>query len=287
MPFGDMSHLSQLKDRFKTKAKKAVLKTTKLIPNRFTFSGGNMSEHDRVVFDLKGYIVKPAVLSKDEIEVIKEFVLRQKNDPESLPPHERCLPGGPFAKLIDHPEVINVLLNVIDPDPAKIRLENVFLSYREPGEGEWRPHAGGRTTNPNYAYNFHDGRIYAGMTRVVWELNEVLEDKGGTCFIPGSHKANYNIRTNPVKSIDARDSGLWESYSCPAGSLVIFSEAVRHSADFWQHPRSPRIAIFCAYNHINVRHHKPDIDPVVIEKLAPRHQRFFHGVYHPQFDRLA
>ena len=281
-----MSHLSQLQDKIKTKVNKAAKKAKNLIQNHFALSGGNMTEHDRVVFDLKGYIVKPAVLNQDEVKVLKEFVLRQKNEPESLQPHECCLPGGPFAQLIDHPAVMNVLLNVIDPDIEKIRLENVFLNYREMGEGEWKPHAGGRSTNPNYAYNFHDGRIYAGMTRVVWELTEVLENKGGTCFIPGSHKANYNIRTNPVASIDARDSGLWESYSCPPGSLIIFSEAVRHSADFWQNPHNPRISIFCAYNHINVRHHKPDIPPAVMERLAPKHQRFFREVYHPQFDRF-
>ena len=281
-----MNHFVQLQFLLQKKANKAVKKAKKSLVNYSASHRGNMSEHDRVVFDLKGYIVKPAVLNQREIEEIKEFVLRQKNDPQSLPPKERSLPGGAFANLIDRPEVMEVLLNVIDPDPEKIRLENVFLSYREMGEGKWQPHAGGRTTNPNYAYNFHDGRIYAGMTRVVWELTEVLEDKGGTCFIPGSHKANYNIRTNPIASIDRRDSGLWSSYSCPPGSLVIFSEAVRHSADFWQNPNSPRIAIFCAYNHINVRHHKPDIDPEIIKHLKPKHQRFFRDVYHPQFDRF-
>jgi len=231
-------NLTKLQKKFKTKAKKAVYKASKILANYSALVGGNMSEHDRVVFDLKGYIVIPAVLNQSEIEEIKELVLLQKNDPQSLPPHQRSLPGGAFANLIDRPEVMNVLLNVIDPDPEKIRLENVFLSYREKGEGEWNPHAGGPTNNPNYAYNFNDGRIYAGMTRVVWELTEVLEDKGGTCFIPGSHN------------------------------------------------NSPRVAIFCAYNHINVRHHKPDIDPVILENLAPKHQRFFNDVYHPQFDRL-
>ena len=255
-----MSHLSRLQTKITAKTWQAAKKATNLIQNRFALLEGNMTQHDRVVFDLKGYIVKPAVLSESEVKTLKEFVLRQKDNPESLPPHERCLPGGSFAPLIDHPAVMNVLLDVIDPD------------------------AGGRTTNPNYAYNFHDGRIYAGMTRVVWELDEVIEDRGGTCFIPGSHKANYNIRTNPVASIDARDSGLWESYGCPPGSLVIFSEAVRHSADFWQNPRNPRVAIFCAYNHINVRHHKPSTPSEVIDRLAPKHQRFFKGVYHPLFD---
>ena len=280
-----MNHLSQIKHKLTAKSKKATKKTRDLIQNQFVFSGENMTQCDRIIFDLKGYIIIPAVLPEAEVKTIKEFVLRQKNEPESLPPHERCLPGGAFAQLIDHPTVINVLLNVIDPDLNKVRLEDVFLSCRQQGEGEWRPHAGGLTTNPNYAYNFQSGRIYAGMTRVVWELDEVIENQGGTCFIPGSHKANYDIRTNPTAAIDARDSGLWSSYSCPPGSLVIFSEAVRHSGDFWQNPHNQRTAIFCAYNHINVRHHKPSIPPEVIAHLAPKHQRFFQDVYHPLFDR--
>ena len=280
-----MRNFGQFKHNITKQAKIATKKVTKIVTNHSTGRGGSMSEHDKIIFDLKGYIIKPAVLNDSEVEILKDFVLRQKNDPESLAPHERQLPGGPFADLIDHPVVMDILLNVIDSDPEKIRLENVFLSYRELGESEWKPHAGGLTTNPNYAYNFHDGRIYAGMTRVVWELNEVQENKGGTCFIPGSHKANYNIRTNPLASIDARDSGLWESYSCPPGSLIVFSEAVRHSGDIWRNRDSPRIAIFCAYNHINVRHHKPDIPTEVMEKLAPKHQRFFKDVYHPLFDR--
>jgi hypothetical protein len=233
-----------------------------------------------VVFDLKGYVVLPAVLPEAEVAELREFVLRQKNEPESLPPHQQHLPGGLAERLIDHPAVMDVLFDVIDNDLEKIRLENIFLSYREAGDGrEWQPHAGGRTTNPNYAYNFHDGRIYAGMTRVVWELTEVIEDQGGTCFIPGSHKANYRIRKG-IESIDARDSGLWQSYGCPPGSLVVFSEAVRHSADAWRNTHNPRVALFGAYNHICVRHHKPNFDPEVLAGLTPQHQRFFRDVYH-------
>lgn len=280
-----MGNFNQLKNKITNKAKKATKKIVKIVENSSNRKGKYMSEHDKVVFDLKGYIVKPAVLNEDQVKVLKDFVLRQKNEPGSLAPHERHLPGGPVADLIDHPVVMDILLNVIDRDLEKIRLENVFLSYREMGESQWNPHAGGRTTNPNYAYNFHDGRIYAGMTRVVWELTEVQQDKGGTCFIPGSHKANYNIRSNPLASIDARDSGLWESYSCPPGSLVIFSEAVRHSGDIWRNPHNPRVALFFAYNHINVRHHKPSIPTAVMDKLAPKHQHFFRDVYHPLFDR--
>ena len=54
----------------------------------------------------------------------------------------------------------------------------------------------------------YDRRIYAGMRRVVWQLTEVLEEKGGTYFVPRSHKGNYNIRNSSVPSLDKKDSGL-------------------------------------------------------------------------------
>jgi len=59
-----------------------------------------------------------------------------------------------------------------------------FLSYRYRDDGHkgWDPHAGGKSVNPNYSYQYHDGKIHSGMTRVVWELNGVETDKGGTAF---------------------------------------------------------------------------------------------------------
>ena len=237
-----------------------------------------MTEHDRMVFDLKGYLVKPAVLSGDEVAEIKAFVLRQRDEPQSLPPHQRQLPGGPFERLIDHPAVMDVLLDVIDKDVEKIRLENIFLSYREEDEGKWSPHAGGRTTNPNYAYNFHDGRIYSGMTRVVWELTEVREDRGGTCFIPGSHKANFNIRQG-LESIDRRDSGLWESYGCPAGSVLFFTEALCHTGAKWTNPAWERVAVFNCYNTVNAKWHDWEPHPELLADMPPLRRTLFRSVH--------
>jgi len=39
---------------------------------------------------------------------------------------------------------------------------------------------------------WHNGRIYGGMTRIVWELNEVVKGQGGTCLVPGSHNSPLN-----------------------------------------------------------------------------------------------
>ena len=242
-----------------------------------------MTEEERFLFDLKGFILFPAVLNEEELAQIKAQVESIRTNREALPPSARQLPGGAASMLIDHPATMRVLHSVIDDETEKIRLENVFLSYRTRGDGHqgWSPHAGGRSVNPNYSYQYHNGRIYSGMTRVVWELNTVEKGKGGTMFIPGSHKSNF--RPFP-KYYDDPTTGVWETYGCPPGSLLIFSEAVRHSACPWEQD-TPRCALFFCYNHINVRHHKPSFSSEMLGGLSPERQRFFNDVYHPQFDR--
>lgn len=243
-----------------------------------------LTEEEKVWFDLKGYILFPSVLSDDEIAELKDQCERMRNDPESLPPEARQLPGGAASMLIDHPTTMRTLHTVIDDDTEKIRLENAFLSYRVKGEnpGNWSPHAGGKSVNPNYSYQYHDGRIHSGMTRVVWELNEVEHGKGGTSLIPGSHKSNFR---KSLKVFDDQSHPVWETYGCPPGSLLIFSEGVRHSTTPWIQD-TPRCALFFCYNHINVRHHKPNFSDDLLNSLSPEKRRFFKEVYHPQFDRM-
>lgn len=240
----------------------------------------SLTDAEKIRFDLKGYLIFPGVLDGDEIGRLKEQTERIRTDPESLPPAERQLPGGASSMLIDHPAVMRVLRSVIDPDVEKIRLESAFLSHRERDDGHagWNPHAGGRTLNPNYHYQANADGIYAGMTRVVWELNEVPHGRGGTAFIPGSHKSNFHRKQLAV--LDDPRSGVWETYSCPPGSLLVFSEAVRHSACAWTHDR-PREALFFAYNHICVRHHRPTFSGEMLDGLSSEHRRFFNDVHHP------
>jgi len=66
--------------------------------------------------------------------------------------------------------------------------------------------------------------------------------------------------------------------------LLIFFEGVRHASCPWEQD-DPRMALFFCYNNINVRHHKPDSLPEILDALTPERRRFFNEVYHPQFDR--
>ena len=90
----------------------------------------------------------------------------------------------------------------------------------------FRPHGGGGYFNfggSSHLYQMHQDAIHAGLTRVVWEPNEVGEADGGTMFLSGSHKAAFKR----PESLSGRDSPLWETYACPAGSAVVLP---RHSA---------------------------------------------------------
>ena len=41
-----------------------------------------------------------------------------------------------------------------------------------------------------------------------------------------------------------------EDYSCPAGSVVIFTESLIHAANDWTNPNNRRLAIFNCYNSV-------------------------------------
>ena len=66
---------------------------------------------------------------------------------------------------------------------------------------------------PPFVYRFYNGCIYIGMTRIVWELNEVKKGQGGTCLVSGSDKANLDSVQDGTWSglADHTHSGVWET----------------------------------------------------------------------------
>jgi hypothetical protein len=295
-----------------------------------------MTDYERFMFDLKGFVVIPNVLGPEELAAVRGHIDAYSESPQDLPESLRSPVSGAAEFLIDHPRVMGILAALITPDPARLRLESMFTSRRsiadEGGLGRpfWRPHGGGPgLRGPSFDYKTQNGRISAGMTRIVWELNEVVKGKGGTCLVPGSHKAELPFdwdnhleakdRLSGVpwpQQADQPDSGVWETYGCPAGSLMVsthahtrarahthmqvvknarlahmqvFSEAVRHTGAPWTHAANPRNAILLAYNHSTVRFHEPKacMNDNVIAALSPRRQGFFQDVWQLGNDKAA
>ena len=148
-----------------------------------------MTDEEKFRFDLTGFLVRPAILERGEVDAIVDQINRIHHNKESLAPEHRAVPGGPASVLIDHPKVLEVLHEIIGPE---IRLEHSYSVWREKGQRHGELHGGGpRQADPIFGYRVNNGQIHAGMVRVVFELTDISKKDGGTHFIVGSHKSNF------------------------------------------------------------------------------------------------
>lgn len=241
------------------------------------------TQEQKYVFDKQGWLLVPSVLSGDELKEMQDFCHRLRHEPESIPAHERSPLGGPMQKLSDHPNVVG-FLNEFLAHPALssqecygFRMESCHMFYRTVGDGNFGPHNGNgmlRFPGDSHLYRCIPGKAYSGLTRIVWELNPVKYRQGGTLFITGSHKAVY---TAP-DSIQSPDSPIWDTYECPAGSLLFFTEACTHSTHKWTNEENNRVAIFSCYNTVNSKWHDWNPHPKLLEEMPPKRQTLFRPV---------
>ena len=248
-----------------------------------------MTEAQKYLFDLKGFILLPALLSEEDLATIRAHQHRFLYERESLPPHERDNHGGPAQILLDHPAVVGVLNEVLShqalasEDCYGFRYDHTYTSHRQAGHDNFGPHGGGGYFNfrgNSHIYQMHPGKVHSGLTRVVWELNEVGAGDGGTLFLPGSHKAAF---PRP-EALSQRDSVLWESYTCPAGSAVIFTEALCHSGTRWTNQQRDRLSLFTCYDTVNAKWGKGYPAAEVIASFPAKRRTLFRGVWHGMND---
>ena len=231
-----------------------------------------MTDEEKFRFDLSGFLVRPAILSKDEVDAIVDQLDRIKHNPASLPPEHRAIPGGAASVLIDHPKVIEVLHQLIGPD---VRMESTFFVWREKGQEHGGLHGGGPCqADPIFGYRVNNGRIHAGMVRVVFELTDVSKNDGGTHFIAGSHKANFAMHPDHMSLEDGKRSPFLMTYECPAGSAIFFTENLCHAGPVWQR-ETPRIAVLNAYAYLATHWHRLRIPPEVLNGLPREKQAYF------------
>ena len=134
-------------------------------------------------------------------------------------------------------------------------------------------------------YQCDGGRIFSGLTRVVWELEEVVAGQGGTTLLSGSHKAHFNYG-GPDKYRANLSGSPWEAsmqdamepYSCPAGSVLIFTESLIHASNDWLRP-NPRVAVFNCYNSLWAQWHRLSLPVELAEALPPRRRSLFRGIW--------
>ncbi len=243
-----------------------------------------LTEEQKYILDTKGWLLVPSVLAPAEIEEMRDFTYRLHRDPQSIPIEERSPVGGCLQRLIDHPVIVGFMNEFVahhwlaTEEGYGFRLEGTFSTIRTKGANNFSPHGGSGLFNfpgNSHTYSCYPGAANSGLTRAVWELNPVRAGEGGTLFLTGSHKAAFKAPA----SVNDPASPLWEAYSCPAGSLLFFTEAITHTGAEWTNDEWDRVAIFNCYNTINAKWHAWHPHPELYAAMPPLRQSLVRSVH--------
>ena len=106
-----------------------------------------LSEDQRFVFDTRGWLLLPDLLTDGQIRAMRDFCYCLKNDPDSIPAHHRSSIGGPLEDLVDHPAVVGFMDEFVANGYASencygFRLESTFSTIRSKGHDNFQPHGG-------------------------------------------------------------------------------------------------------------------------------------------------
>jgi hypothetical protein len=212
------------------------------------------------LFDVQGYLVIENILNSEEVAE-----LNQRIDEQELPTPGKVqrfgsAPDGSgflqwgksFCDLLDHPKIMEVLrLRLGDC----FRLDRIYGMYMQEGMPRGGLHADYGATSPTSKakpgeyYVSRDNEITNGFVVVTWNLADTGPDFGGFCCIPGSHKSNYRL-PQEIAAVPEKAPCVTIP-NAPAGSAILFSEALTHGTAAWngKHQRRSLLYKYCV-SHI-------------------------------------
>ena len=211
-------------------------------------------ELQQYLFDLQGYLVVEDLLSADEVSICNELIDRKL--PENAGVRFGSAPEGsgflvwgqPFCHLLDHLRIIPILRFRLGDC---FRLDRIYGMRMRKGmpRGELHADYGASSLtseNQQGEYRpFRDNEILNGFVVVAWNLTPGGPDHGGFCCIPGSHKCNYRV---PSEIMEAPEAASCVTVpSAPAGSAILFTEALTHGTTAWRadHERRTLLYKYC------------------------------------------
>jgi ectoine hydroxylase-related dioxygenase (phytanoyl-CoA dioxygenase family) len=208
-----------------------------------------MTELERYLFDLQGFLIIENALNQDQITAIQALLdqqIQQQEEPEApfLRFNELLPWGHAFRDLIDNPQITPYLFDLLG---EQFRLDHDYVHIIRQGLGPIGAnlHGGGTPFDPCQYYLFQNGRMYNGLTVVAYELNDVHPGDGGFGCIPGSHKSNLPLPAQ-WRNLEFPQDCV-KKITVKAGSAIIFTEALTHGTLPWR-GKQERRTLFYKYS---------------------------------------
>jgi ectoine hydroxylase-related dioxygenase (phytanoyl-CoA dioxygenase family) len=213
-----------------------------------------MTDAEKYLFDLNGYIVVEGLLTPDEVAAANAAI-DGRPDAGRVRTREESLSGGspalegthgrgelggmlawpepdclPFRSALANPTLASYLNEILGKG-FRVDHQMCLISMTEGAEGHTFHGSSGPGFDPNQYYIFKNGRFHNGLTVVGVQLTDVNPGDGGLIVIPGSHKSNFPCPPDMRKYLAHQEN--IRQIVCKAGDAIIFTEAVTHGTVRW------------------------------------------------------
>lgn len=229
-----------------------------------------MSEAERYLFDLNGYIIIRNVLTPEEVAAANAVI--DKHQAEMIERKEDALRnavkgtkmygdgtgrkdlGGVlewgddskiFKSILAHPRLLPLFHGILGKG---YRMDHLpFLIAQDKGAEGFALHGGTVDCstgmyNPELAYTCHNGFIRSALLACSVVLTDHDPGFGGFCVVPGSHKSNFKM---PEGMVDGEaHSEYIQQPATKAGDVVLFSEGTVHGALPWTQDTQRRVCLY-------------------------------------------
>ncbi|HCL30137.1 MAG TPA: mitomycin antibiotics/polyketide fumonisin biosynthesis protein [Candidatus Latescibacteria bacterium] len=206
-----------------------------------------MTENEKYLFDLQGYLAVEEALSSAELTTLNSLVDEHiaSDCAADMRTHRfgGLLDWGePLRDLIDNDRISPYLALIVG---AKFRLDHVYLDVIRSGTSPIGAnlHGGAHPFNPSQYYHYRNDHMHNGLTVVAYSLTDVGPQDGGTGCVPGSHKSNVSF-PGEWRNLDEGLQPCVRRVTGPAGTAVIFTEALTHGALPWTGTGERRTVFF-------------------------------------------
>ena len=200
-----------------------------------------MTPEEKFIIDLEGYAVFKNVLSADEVAELNAAI-----DAGGYEGRRCSLWGEPFKKLIDHPNILPHLLELIGP---YVRLDHDYPIFMDKGDRKGGLHGGengggAEGKEGDHWYKYRDGIMRNGLCVISYQLADVHEGDGGFACIPGSHKSNFtgNIPAD-VRNYERQPHYVVQP-AAQADDAIFFTEALIHGTIPWSAAHQRRALLY-------------------------------------------
>lgn len=124
-----------------------------------------------------------------------------------------------FDMLVNHSRTMDYIRGIVQ---GNIRINNSEIRIRYKGNASGT-HMGGPIDH-KYRYGFNAQGIDCMMVRMIYFVQDVNNEQGAFCVVPGTHKSNY---PSPYRTSPDDEPGMI-GLEVKAGDAILFTENLRH-----------------------------------------------------------